>query len=155
MSSASGPRSTCLSLATIFRKRLPSPSRCREPNTDCCSATVDPSIPPACFTMLCTATSIEHACELVSNTYPLDLASLFMFASWSYQFPVGVRTWYAISFYQLSMCSFLVSCLHLGWSLRRHVVAMAHKVLAFHHFYLHFSDSGSGYSLIALAKDIP
>jgi hypothetical protein len=33
--------------------------------------------------------------------------------------------------------------------------AVAHMVPAFHHFYLHFSDSGSGYSLIALATDIP
>jgi hypothetical protein len=51
--------------------------------------------------------------ELGRIACSLDLASLFMFASWLYYLPAGVNTWDAISSYELSTCPFLVYCLHL------------------------------------------
>jgi hypothetical protein len=50
--------------------------------------------------------------------------------------------------------TFLVFCFTFGMELGC-LIAVAQMVLVLHHFYSHFSDSGSGYSLIALATDIP
>lgn len=54
------------------------------------------------------------------------------------------------------MCSFLGFSYISERSPRRLIITVAHMVLVFlHQSYLHLFDSGSGYSLITLARDIP